>query len=291
MATFKSTGDSFLVELKPRKLFDPASVRKLELPNGLGAVLARRQRSEYWEVQGVRFAKTSWTEAAAKEFVSRTFQVDDATIQKLAKKQILPAQMLGVTEEEQKILAIVGLDAITKKNYKRARKVFQGLIALNPTSNLGHLGLGRTLQAEKQFDAALNAYKEALRWNPSDIDSLMGTAEIHLARGQKKPALPNLLQILHVDGEMRTDTAQKAKQILDTQYTNDELKDYISFGISKVQQMAKEPQKTVAAGPARPAAAPIGARPLAMPAAATGTAAAGRPAPRPLNLGGGPKRA
>jgi tetratricopeptide (TPR) repeat protein len=242
--TLTDTPEGILCELKPRDLFNPASVRKLQLTKAVGAVLAARPDSNLFEIQSIRFARSSFTREQAEAWVRENLMIQPGTIDAMAEGKVLPVQALNVSEAEQKVVALMGLAAIREGNLKRARKLFQGLIALNPLSNLAHMGMGKVLQAEGKPDAAMAEFKEALNLNPTDLESLFGSAEIHLKKGQKKAALPLLLQVVGIDRTRSEAVTAQAAEIVESQYTNDELKDFLDWGKGKVEQMAKERLKS-----------------------------------------------
>jgi tetratricopeptide (TPR) repeat protein len=265
----RETAEGWIYEVKDKTVFDPASIRRLELSKTMGAIVGRKPGSTLMEIQAIRFAKSEFDRAKVEEWVSTYMRGAADTLELLAKKEIAPAQALGISSGEQKVMAALGLESIRKGKLDRAKKIFEGLITLNPLSNLGHTGLGKVFQAQKQPDAAMNAFKEAVKHNPSDCDALLGQAEILLTRGQKKPALPLLLQVLAVDRNGLEPAGRTANRIVAEKFTNDDLKDFLQWGEQKLHQMAKEQLKAqgkavmtlsgaptaaaVAAGAARPA--------------------------------------
>jgi tetratricopeptide (TPR) repeat protein len=276
---FRETPGGILYDVKDRALFDKKSVRRLELTKTIGVLVAKRPNRGYFEVQAIRFDKSAFDQAAAEKWVQDNLNISNELLEKMAKKEILPAQVLGVSPEEQKVLAALGFDAIAKQNLERARKIFSGLVALNPASNLGHTGMGKVLHIEGKLDEALKSYDEALKANADDVEALYGKARILLTRGQKKPALPLLLEILYIDQAYAEPVSYEAQTVLFDNFTLDDLADFVQAAQDgKLVQVAKDLQS----GGARPAAA-AAARPAAA-GAARPAQAPGRPGP--LNLGG-----
>jgi tetratricopeptide (TPR) repeat protein len=271
---WRETRKGWVCEIKEKTPFDPKSVRKLDLTRSVGALVGLRDGRAYYEVYAIRFDKSEYDREKAEKWVKEFLAVSPELVEKMAKKEAVPAQVLGVSTHEQKVLALLAHDALGKRKLARAEKMFHGLVTLNPTSNLGHTGMGKVYQAQGKTDEALRSFDEALKCFPSDVDAMLGKAELLIGKRQKKAALPLLLQIVYIDQRQIEPAGATARQLLADQYTNEELKDYVEFGKTKLSQ---QPAAGGARGPA--------ARPA--PALRGGMAAA-----RPLNLGGsGTRRA
>jgi tetratricopeptide (TPR) repeat protein len=243
----RETPGSWLFEIKDRTPFDPKSMRKLVLTKSVGALVGLRDGRATYEVQAIRFDKSEFDKEKVMDWVRDNLGPSPELVQKMVDKEVVPAQVLGVSAHEQKVLALLGHDALAKGKLDRAEKMFHGLVTLNPTSNLGHTGMGKLLQARGQQDEALKAYDEALKCFPSDVDALYGKAEILLAKGQKKPALPLLFEVLYIDGSKIEPASAKAQEILDKQYSTEEIEEFVQVAGSKLLEGGK-PAAGAAAG-------------------------------------------
>jgi len=269
---FRETPGGWLYDVKDRNLFDKKSVRRLELTKSVGVLVAMRPGRGFLEVQAIRFNKNAFDRAKCEEWVKKNLSITDDMVEKLAKKEVIPAQMLGISVDEQRVLAVLGYDAITKKNYERAEKIFRGLITLNPQANLGFTGMGKLRAEQGKTEEALKAFTDALKVFPSDIEALVGRGEILMKKGQKKAALPQFLQAAYLDGFNTEPAGARAREILTKDFTKQELADYVKSGEGQVAEIQKQIEAIKAGTPVlqatggtRPSAAKPAAAPVAPP--------------------------
>jgi thioredoxin-like negative regulator of GroEL len=147
------------------------------------------------------------------------------------------AQALGISVEEEAILAQQGYELMKDGRLLDAQRIFDGLALLNPQNSYYHTALGNIKKALDLPAEALPHLEKAVQANPNDLAALMSLADSHLRQKDKAKALPRLLQILYVDTDKKSDQAREANNILQKYYSKDEISAYVSG------EMAKLPKK------------------------------------------------
>jgi tetratricopeptide (TPR) repeat protein len=78
--------------------------------------------------------------------------------------------------------------AIRKGDWGRARRIYEALIARNPTDSEALAGIGDVERAQGDSASAIGAYKRALAVNPSYLPALLGVADTEWASGDRASA-------------------------------------------------------------------------------------------------------
>ena len=100
-----------------------------------------------------------------------------------------PASTGGETAPgEQATTMQAASQAIKKGDYPRARRVYEALIARNPSDSEALSGLGDVDRAQGDSHAAIAAYKRALGVNPSYMPAMLGVADTEWASGDHASA-------------------------------------------------------------------------------------------------------
>ena len=138
--------------------------------------------------------------------------------------------------------------AIRKGDWDRARQIYDGIVARNPSDSEALCGLGDVARAQGNGAGAIASYKRAISVNPSYLPALLGVADTQWIAGDHGPAM------------------RAYKDIAD-RFPEGTYPGY-------VKQRAEGPQPapaTPASAAAAPAAAPAAKAPTTKPAAATAT--------------------
>jgi tetratricopeptide (TPR) repeat protein len=78
--------------------------------------------------------------------------------------------------------------AIRRGDWARARRIYEALIARNPTDSEALAGIGDVERSQGDSAAAIAAYKRALAVNPSYLPALLGVADTQWASGDHASA-------------------------------------------------------------------------------------------------------
>jgi len=103
----------------------------------------------------------------------------------LAPDEANPALELGFTLEE--------------KHARQAAKVYQEVLARNPSSKAALLGMGRIYRGWNDLDQATAIYEQLLKANPQDTDALNGMAWVALARRNRTEGQAGFEKVLSID--------------------------------------------------------------------------------------------
>ena len=152
----------------------------------------------------------------------------------LARGDLNPAQAVGITVEEEAILAQQGYELMKDGKLHDAEKIFEGLALLNPQNSYYFTALGNIKKAMDMPSDAAVQFERAVKANPNDLVALLSLADLHLRQKDKNKALPLLLQILFIDDKRRSDQAREAEGILKKLYNKDEIKGYVDGEIAKL---------------------------------------------------------
>jgi tetratricopeptide (TPR) repeat protein len=193
-------------------------------------------------------------------------------VEKLAKKEVIPAQMLDISVDEQRVLAVLGYDAITKKNYERAEKIFRGLIALNPQSNLGYTGMGKLRAAQGKTEEALKAFHRRSEGVPQRPRSAGGSRRDPHEEGPEEGRASRSSSKQPISMASIPSPPAPGREILTQDFTKQELADYVKSGEVRSPRSNKQIEAIKAGTPVlqatggtRPSAAKPAAAPVAPP--------------------------
>jgi tetratricopeptide (TPR) repeat protein len=97
---------------------------------------------------------------------------------------------------------LIGLGCLSWQQahaYRDAESVWRDTVLKNPDSWLAHFSLGRILKNQGRLDAALEQYKEVLRINPKDVDSLVNTGNLLFGKGRYDEAMAYYERALEIN--------------------------------------------------------------------------------------------
>jgi tetratricopeptide (TPR) repeat protein len=144
------------------------------------------------------------------------------------------AQALGISVEEEAILAQQGYELMRDGRLLDAQRVFDGLATLNPQNSYYHTALGNIKKAMDLPEEAIPYLERAVESNPNDVSALLSLADTFLRQKAKAKALPRLLQILHVDVDKKSEQAREANNILQKYFTKDEIRAYVDSELGRL---------------------------------------------------------
>jgi tetratricopeptide (TPR) repeat protein len=78
--------------------------------------------------------------------------------------------------------------AIKRGDWGRARQIYEGLVARDPSDSEALAGIGDVDRAQGNMNGAIAAYKRALAVNPSYMPALLGVADTQWAAGNRTEA-------------------------------------------------------------------------------------------------------
>jgi tetratricopeptide (TPR) repeat protein len=120
------------------------------------------------------------------------------------------ADVAGMREDQLRAVASYGYTFFTEGKLEEAKRIFAGLVALNPKIGPFHTGLGEVLLKEGQVDGALEQFDAALKINPDDPVALVCRGEVYLRQGQINEASVDLKKVIALDPKMNGNPAHFA---------------------------------------------------------------------------------
>src|SRR6185369_5278275 len=95
--------------------------------------------------------------------------------------------------------------------YHDAKKIFEGLVMINPYSSYYHAMYGACLQVLDEREAAMDEYSTAIQLDSSNIQALVNRAELYLRAANFQPALDDLSRVVEVDPGSKDPATMRAQ--------------------------------------------------------------------------------
>lgn len=121
---------------------------------------------------------------------------------------------LGLKNEDLYRFAETGHQLLQAGSTQQALKIFEGLVAASPHDSVFHTQLAATYMTLERFDEAFDAYDQALKFNSSNVDALVGRGEVFLRRGKVPEALADLGKAIQLDPQLQRRSTQRARATL-----------------------------------------------------------------------------
>jgi tetratricopeptide (TPR) repeat protein len=144
----------------------------------------------------------------------KTVEIPKELVGRFAAGQLTIAQLVRLTPEAQRQVALVGYNYLQSGNAHKALDIYQGLVAASPRNAVFHTHLGATLIALEEYERAFQHYDEAVRLDPANVDALAGRGELNLRRQKMKEAILDLAECVRLDAGKRVASAVRAAQTL-----------------------------------------------------------------------------
>lgn len=136
---------------------------------------------------------------------------DPQRLQAFITGQITLGDLEGIPKEAQHDMAQTGFRFFTEGKLEQARKVFTGLLALDPFDAYFLTALGAIAQQEGDLDEAERRFSRALEINPFSPSALTGRGEVRLADGRLVEAAADLAKAISEDPEGKDPATQRAR--------------------------------------------------------------------------------
>ena len=134
--------------------------------------------------------------------------------EELIRGEVTLGQFLGMSNERLYKYAATGHQMLQAGRTKVALQIFEGLVAASPHDTVFRAQLGAAYMTVDRVDDAFDEYDQALRFNSSNVDALVGRGEIHLRRGKVPEGLKDLSKAIEYDPGLRRKSTQRARGTL-----------------------------------------------------------------------------
>ena len=108
---------------------------------------------------------------------------------------------IKISEDQWHLFIESGFCYLNMGRFREAGEVFQGLISIDPTKDIGHIGLGNVYFAQNRLDDAEKEQEEAIKINPNSALARAHHGEVLLFRREKEKALEELNEAIKLDPE------------------------------------------------------------------------------------------
>ena len=125
--------------------------------------------------------------------------------------QMTLGDLEGVTKQQQYEIAQVGHGYLSSGKLEEARKIFEGLLALDPYDAYFHTCIGSIAQQEEKYEEAEAAYTKALSINPYSATAYANRGEIRVMTGNLAEGALDLVRAVKEDPEGKEDSVIRAK--------------------------------------------------------------------------------
>lgn len=141
-------------------------------------------------------------------------QLEQEAAEKMIRGEMTLGQFLGMSRKALYDFANTGHQLLQAGSTQQALQIFKGLVAADPYDSVFHCQLAATYMTLEQFDEAFEEFEQSLRFNPGNVDALVGRGEIHLRRGNVPAGLADFTQATQRDPELKHRSTQRARSML-----------------------------------------------------------------------------
>lgn len=128
--------------------------------------------------------------------------------------EITLGELEGIDKAAQYKMAETGFQLLQQGKLDDARKVFEGLLSLDPRDAYFHMVLGSIAQRRNQFEDAEKHYSRSLRINPYSPSALANRGEVRVELGRLLEGLDDLKQSVREDPGAREAATQRARALI-----------------------------------------------------------------------------
>lgn len=120
-------------------------------------------------------------------------------------------ELEGISKEEQYEMAALGHRNLQAGKLDAARKVFEGLVALDPKDAYFHLVLGSVAQRQDRNADAIKSYSRAITLDASAPHAYANRGEVRMLEGDMVEGAKDLLRACELDPDARHESTRRAR--------------------------------------------------------------------------------
>ncbi|HKE59238.1 MAG TPA: hypothetical protein VKB46_21160 [Pyrinomonadaceae bacterium] len=133
---------------------------------------------------------------------------------KLARGEIILAEVLGLDRDSLYEIAHLGFSLFSSGKLREAKQIYAGLVAADPYDSVFHCHLGAVHHRLHETEAAYQQYTEALKFNCANVDALVGRGELQLEGNQLGGAVADLKRAIEIDPSLTRPSLVRARALL-----------------------------------------------------------------------------
>ncbi len=123
-------------------------------------------------------------------------------------------EKLKISPEEFMEMGRVGAMYYQQGSFDKARKIFEGLVELDPESADAHSALGALLTFQQQDEQALLHLRKSVEINPSQIAPYVNLGEVLIRQQMIEEAVKNLKAAIELDPDEKDAGANRARAMV-----------------------------------------------------------------------------
>jgi tetratricopeptide (TPR) repeat protein len=128
--------------------------------------------------------------------------------------EITLGELEGIDKAAQYKMAETGFQLLQQGKLDDAKKVFEGLLTLDPKDAYFHMVLGSIAQRRNQFEDSEKHYSRSLRINAYSPSALANRGEVRVELGRLAEGLEDLKQAVKEDPGAREAATQRARALI-----------------------------------------------------------------------------
>jgi tetratricopeptide (TPR) repeat protein len=133
---------------------------------------------------------------------------------KAASNPVSPRARLGVTAQEFREMGRIGGMYYNRGDLGKARTVFEGLVAMDPSSSDAHAALGALLTRTFENELALVHLTRAIELDDRQISAYVNRAEVRLRQKHGEAAVADLKKAIELDPRQKNPAANRARAMV-----------------------------------------------------------------------------
>jgi Flp pilus assembly protein TadD len=123
-------------------------------------------------------------------------------------------EQLKISPQEFKEMGKIGATLYRQGNLEKARKVFEGLVELDPNSADAHAALGALLTQQFKDEQALVHLNKSIELKPNQIAPYVNLGEIYIRQKKLEEAVANLKKAIELDPNEKDAGANRARAMV-----------------------------------------------------------------------------
>lgn len=145
---------------------------------------------------------------------SKSKSKDPRRMKQFLEGQITLGELEGISKQAQNEIAKLGHRNLLQGKLKDARKVFAGLVALDPRDSYFRLAMGSVAQRQRQNEEAERHYSDALVLDPKSVHAYANRGEVRLLLGKTVEGAKDLFEAVKLDPQGKEEVTRRAQASL-----------------------------------------------------------------------------
>lgn len=165
---------------------------------------------------------------------------DEGVVRGFAMGQLTLGDVEGITKPEQYKIAEIGHSYLSSGKLDDAKKIFEGLLALDPYDAYFNAAVASIAQQQERYDDAEKFYARSLELNPYFATAYANRGEMRVTQGDLVAGVQDLQKAIELDPESKEPATLRARVTVQV------LQEQLGQAHSLAEQAAQAGEQTVA---------------------------------------------